>query len=345
MPDSATLRAYVKKFSNQNILIIGDLIADEFVYGEIARVSREAPVLILRHERTETGPGGAGNAAANLAALGVRTLCVGVVGRDRAGRQLTLSLRQRGADTHGVASLREHVTPTKTRILAGSFHAPRQQVIRVDREDHRPLPDETRNRLLATVSDLLPTATGVIVSDYGYGAASDGVLHLLRDWRRRSGIPIVADSRYRLAAFHGFTAATPNQEEAETACGERFADSAAAASHAEILRERLELDALLLTRGSEGMALAYVGSPPVTTPAVGALSPVDVTGAGDTVIATFTAALASGASFVEAMHLANCAAGLVVMKRGTATISQDELDGRLAEEFAPGAPHARHLAD
>lgn len=331
-PFADGLKRRLENFSSRRILVIGDFIADEFVHGEIARVSREAPVLILRHEKTSTVPGGAGNAAANLAALGVKTACVGVVGRDRSGRGLTLSLREFGVDTLGVVSVVGRTTPTKTRILAGSSHAPRQQVIRIDREPDGPPDAATEEKLQKRLDDLLSTTDGVIVSDYGYGTVSPATIERLRTWKAATGKPVVVDSRYRLNVFHGFTAATPNQEEAEIAVGHPFSIQAEAFAGARALRERLDLDALLLTRGSEGMVLAQREGKTIVIQVIGSRSPVDVTGAGDTVIATFTTALAAGGTLAEAMHLANHAAGLAVMKRGTATVSPEELAASLFQQ-------------
>lgn len=329
---TSRLLSIIERFSQQTIVVVGDLIADEFVFGEIARVSREAPVLILRHERTETMPGGAGNTASNIASLGGNAASIGVVGRDRAGRMLTLSLRSRGINTAGVLSVSGYVTPTKTRILAGSAHAPRQQVIRVDREDNGPLPEHARGWVLARLEAQLRQATGVILSDYNYGLIDSDCIALLQNWQtHHPAIPIVVDSRFRLHQFTGFTSATPNEAEAEDLCGQRFTTSELARVQVERLRSELNLKALLLTRGPEGMILVEEGRPAVFEEAIGSKEPVDVTGAGDTVIATYTTALAAGATFSEAMHLANCAAGCVVMKRGTATMSQAELVEKLRE--------------
>ncbi len=317
------------RFPSQKIVVVGDLVADEFVYGEIARVSREAPVLILRHERTETMPGGAGNTAANIASLGATAASVGIVGRDRAGRMITLALRGRNILTDGVVAVPKHVTPTKTRILAGTAHAPRQQVIRVDRETAGGLTAEIFEKLATRLRKLLHGASGVILSDYGYGVTADPLIGIVREWHAATGGPVVVDSRHRLAEFHGLTAATPNQEEAETLAGTRFDTLDDALSATERLRERFGFSALLLTRGPDGMVLAQNGASPLAVEAIGSKEPVDVTGAGDTVIATFTTALAAGAGFEAAMDLANRAAGLVVMKRGTATVSREELLARM----------------
>ncbi|MCS7078632.1 MAG: PfkB family carbohydrate kinase [Chloracidobacterium sp.] len=320
------------RFPEQRLLVLGDAIADEFVHGTIARVSREAPVLILRHEFTETLPGGAANAAANAAALGVAVTWIGVIGRDRPGRRVLTDLRRRGVHTGAAVVLPGRLTPTKTRVLAGLPNAARQQVIRLDREDTTPLPSAVAETLAARIRAVLPEVTGVALSDYGYGSTPPEVIALLQAWRRETGLPVVADSRRRLADFRGLTAATPNQEEAEQLAGTTFRHLDDASYHAEQLRLRLALDALLLTRGSEGMTLARRDAAPVSIPVYGGRTPVDVTGAGDTVLVAFTAALAAGADWEAAMRLANVAAGLVVMKRGTATVSAAEIEAALMLE-------------
>ncbi len=312
-------------FPKRKVLVVGDLVADEFVYGEIARVSREAPVLILKYESTVTVPGGAGNAASNAAALGASVALAGVVGRDRPGRATTLELRRRGVDTSGVVGLSGRTTPTKTRILAGLAHSLRQQVIRVDNEPDTVEVEEISERLAERVRERAPWADVVIVSDYNYGAASPIVIDALREALADREVPVVVDSRFRLAEFAGFTSATPNEVELEEIAGVQLLTDSAVAEAGERLAETLGLDALLVTRGSRGMVLVERGKPALTIPIVGGPNAVDVVGAGDTVIATYALGLAAGATFEEAAHLANHAGGLVVMKHGTASISNEEL--------------------
>ncbi len=321
------LSGFVKKFSQCRILIIGDLIADEFVYGEIARVSREAPVMILRYERTETMPGGAGNAAANVAALAKQASVIGVVGRDLPGRQLTLSLRSLGVNTKAIIPTAKYQTPTKTRILAGSVHSTRQQVIRVDREPKEPLPEFLVNQLIEGLTNSLEQIDAIIVSDYNYGVVSLSLLNRLREVILQSPrqIPVVIDSRFHLTNCYNFTAATPNQAELEAIAGKRLDTEKDLLAVGEKLCQELGLKVLLLTRGSEGMIVFQPSHDPYILSAIGSKDPVDVTGAGDTVIAAFTLALASGASFYQAAEIANHAGGIVVMKRGTATLTQSEL--------------------
>ncbi|MEW6733550.1 MAG: bifunctional ADP-heptose synthase [Acidobacteriota bacterium] len=321
----------IKQFPRCRLLVIGDLIADEFVYGEIARVSREAPVMILRYERTETMPGGAGNAAANVAALAERAALIGVIGRDVAGRQLTLGLRRRGVTTSGVLTLSGYATPTKTRILAGSVHSTRQQVIRIDREPTLEQPTDFHTRLIAQLNEKIAEADAVIVSDYNYGVVSETLLAALGKASKARAIPVVVDSRFHLRTCHGFTAATPNQAELEALVETRLLNEVDLNTAGLQLRAQLGLSALLLTRGSEGMILFEEGRLPYKIEAVGSKEPVDVTGAGDTVIATFTLALAAGASFQDAARIANYAGGLVVMKRGTATVTREELLASIAQ--------------
>ncbi len=323
-PSATRLLDVIARFRSRRIVVVGDLIADEFVYGEISRISREAPVMILRFEHKEMQPGGCGNAAANLAALGAEVAVVGIVGRDAEGRAIVRALRQRGVDVSAVSVVPGYRTPTKTRILAGSVHSTRQQVIRIDREPESPPPEVALRALVPRVRELATSADGVILSDYHYGLVHPLLVEAVRRLAQR-GLLVTVDSRHRLLELGGFTSATPNQSEVEEVYGRHLDDLSALERAGRQLRRRLQLAALLITRGKEGMSLFQDGHPVVHLPVVGSREPVDVTGAGDTVIATYTLALAAGASFLEAAHLANHAGGIVVMKRGTATVSGAEL--------------------
>ena len=316
------LTGIIKRFADQKIVIIGDALADRFVHGSISRVSREAPVFILRHQHTETLPGGAANCAMNLVALGAKVALISVIGSDEAGNELRAKLEAAGINVEGVIVSGKIETTTKVRILAGHSHANKQQVIRIDYEG-APLDDgEVRAALLNKLQQAIATANAVVISDYNYGVVDARAADLIRN----TSVPVLVDSRFRLLDFPGFTAATPNQEEVENLIGAPISSPESLEKAAKDLQQRLGHRALLVTRGGEGMMLLESGSEAVHIPAVGAQQPVDVTGAGDTVIATFTLALASGASFVDAAHLANYAGGLVVMKRGTATVSAEELE-------------------
>jgi rfaE bifunctional protein kinase chain/domain len=321
----SALAGFIPRFVERKVVVVGDLLADQFQYGEISRVSREAPVLILRHERTETVPGGAANCAVNLAALGAQVEIVGIVGADEAGRALRARLRAAGVECGEIVELAGQPTTTKTRILAGQLHSTRQQVLRIDYECRVPEDADLRAKLAARLRKAARDADALIISDYGYGVADETIAAEALEIARANKIPCLADSRFALSRFAGATAATPNQDEVEKLLNQQFTDAQGLAPAASELRARLQLQALLVTRGSDGMLLLEKDKEPLELPAVGALEPVDVTGAGDTVIAAYALALASGANFAQAAQLANHAGGLVVMKRGTASVSADEL--------------------
>ena len=316
----------VRRFSERKLLIVGDSIADKFLYGSISRVSREAPVFILRHESTETVPGGAANCALNLAALGASVSLVSVAGNDEAGHALRDKLRAAGVNVDGLVLSDKVQTVTKVRILAGHAHANKQQVIRVDYED-APLNDPALRRELNTfLQTSLARADAVILSDYNYGVVDQQAIELVREAQRSKNIPTLVDSRFRLSDFSGFTAATPNEDEVEHLIGAPVASTEQLEESATRLKQQLKYNALLVTRGSRGMMLLADNDAPLHIPAAGAQQPVDGTGAGDTVIATFALALASDSTFAEAARLANYAGGLVVMKRGTASVTTAELE-------------------
>jgi rfaE bifunctional protein kinase chain/domain len=320
------LISIVRRFPQRRILVIGDSVADQFIYGAIGRVSREAPVFILRHEHTETVPGGAANCALNLASLGAKVSLISMAGEDEAGRALVEKLNSAGVDCGGVLRSPALRTTTKVRILAGQLHSTRQQVIRIDYEGE-PLSDpQLRARLREHVLEQAQTADAVIISDYNYGVADAEMASVAREAAAARKVPVLADSRFKLSDFTGFTSATPNQDEVEQLLGKQLMQQDELEGAGEELRDRLRYRALLVTRGSNGMMLLEDGVPAVNLNAVGAREPVDVTGAGDTVIAAYTLALACDSSFPDAARLANYAGGLVVMKRGTASVTREELE-------------------
>ncbi len=331
--DLVRLIELAESFPRQRILVLADLVADEFVSGEITRVSREAPVLILRHSETRMAPGGGANAANNLADLGAQVLLLGAVGDDAAGHALLDYFREKNVPVSGLQVLRGWTTPAKTRYLAGFSHTARQQVLRVDREPHTAFPSAARQRLARRARQLARRAGAVLASDYGFGAVTPA---LVRSLRLGAKPPITLDSRYSLLDYRsaGITAATPNEPELEALYHARIgADRGALERLGRRALRHLALRALLVTRGKDGMALFEPGRPVEEIPVFGAPEAVDVTGAGDTVIATFTLAISAGASFVEAARLANYAGGIVVMKRGTATVTQTELLAALRGEI------------
>ena len=322
--DLSRLLDLISAFPRRTIALLGDLVLDQFVSGEISRVSREAPVLILRHRRTSAMPGGGANALNNLVDLGAKVLAVGAVGDDASGRTLLEILRGKRVNTSGIMTVRKWTTPTKTRFLAGWTHTSEQQVLRVDYEPEEPLPERVRKVLSAKLRERMSRAGALLVSDYGFGAAGPAVVGAVTTDK-----PITLDSRYALLDFKraSVTAATPNEPELEAIYGEKIGQNA---EKLEALGRRtleeLHLRALLVTRGKDGMALFEKDEPTRTIPIFGPEEARDVTGAGDTVIAVFTLALAAGASYLEATHLANFAGGIVVMKRGTATATRAELE-------------------
>ncbi|HWY04666.1 MAG TPA: PfkB family carbohydrate kinase [Candidatus Acidoferrum sp.] len=322
------LRKIVEAFPKITITVLGDLVADEFVYGEISRVSREAPVLILKHRERTVLPGGGANAVNNLADLGVNVLPVGAIGDDEPGRLLLKYFRHKRIAVSGVLKDKSYTTVTKTRILAGMTHNTRQQVVRVDREpENAPNRHLTRELFLAA-REYLRASDALLVSDYGYGSASPAIVNALRQsgGRRAVSVPLILDSRYRLLEYAGATAATPNEPEVEAVLGVRVGhDWEKLVQSGQQIIERMQLQSLLITRGRDGMVAFDQEHGPVDIPIFGSDQVADVTGAGDTVIAAFSAALAAGASTVEAAQLANYAGGIVVMKRGTATVSREEL--------------------
>ena len=329
--EAGRLLALLETLAGRRVVIAGDLIADEFIYGDIARVSREAPVLILNYDSTEIVPGGAGNAAGNVASLGGVAWLAGVAGRDETGGRLLETLKSRRIDVAAVHRPAGYRTPTKTRILAGGIHSAKQQVVRIDRAASAPVDDATRAAFESRVLRAVERADALLVSDYGSGlvrpqlAAEARRIFRARQ-RARGGGVIVVDSRYNLLKFRGMTACTPNESEVEQALGIRIGDNTRALERAgRALLERTRCTAVLVTRGSRGMALFQDRRPTLHIPIVGSDQIADVTGAGDTVIAAMTLALSAGAPFEDAARLANYAGGLAVMKRGTATVGASEL--------------------
>ena len=314
-------------FPARRIAVIGDLIADEFIYGRVARVSREAPVLILQYDSTQMLPGGAGNAANNVAALGGRAQIVGLTGKDDAGRRLHASLAH--INTRGLLSPQGYCTPVKTRILAGGVHTAKQQIVRIDRVVSCEYGAKSRTAFARAALKAAGECDAVLLSDYGTGLVTPELAAALAGKgaaRARRRLPILIDSRYDLLKYRGLTACTPNESEVEHLLHTRIGDNPKTLERAgRDLLKRTQMSAVLITRGSRGMALFEPDRPTTHIPIHGSDEVADVTGAGDTVIAVMALAIAAGGSFADAARLANYAGGLVVMKRGTATVSPDEL--------------------
>ncbi len=337
--DLAKLLDIVGAFPRQTICVVGDMVLDEFVSGEISRVSREAPVLILRHRKTEAYAGGAANAANNIADLGARVIPIGAVGDDDPGEKLVDLFRRKRINVSGIVRTRERPTTTKTRYLAGWSHTTEQQVLRVDREPHGALPERAQQAIETKARAVASRADAVLISDYGMGAAPPSLA------RKLKAKLLTLDSRYRLLEFRGagVTAATPNESEVEAAYHKQVGTDLDTLHElgGRAVRE-LGAEALVVTRGRHGLSLferdsntaSGSANQPRHIPIYGSDTPVDVTGAGDTVIAVFTLALAAGASYLEAAHLANYAGGIVVMKPRTSTVTRAELESALVREAA-----------
>ena len=322
------LAGLLPSFSRSEVVVVGDFVADEYVYGETERISREAPVLIVRYEASELKAGGAGNAAQNLAALGVRVRAVGLVGDDALGAALVAELERVGIDVSGLLRVPGRQTESKTRILAGGRSTRRQQMIRVDRSPAEPPSPTVMKRLLRELERAGRASSAILASDYGSGALGPDAIDVLRRLKR-GGVPVCADSRYQLRAYTGLTMVKPNEVELETASGVSVQRPGGLERAARALQRRVDCDVLLVTRGRNGMSVFRKGLPPVHIPAHGSQDAVDVTGAGDTVAASFSAGLAAGGDAVSAARLANVAGALVVQKLGTATVTREELAAEL----------------
>jgi rfaE bifunctional protein kinase chain/domain len=323
------LELLLERFPRATVAVVGDLVADEYVVGETDRISREAPVLVVRYERSELKAGCAANAVMNLCALGAGSVRpVGLVGDDRPGALLRGLLEEAGADVSGVLVAEGAPTASKMRILAGGKNTRRQQIVRLDRDGPGVPSGVLLKRLLAALRTALRGADAVLVSDYGLG-----LLEALRPalFGLAGARPVCVDARYHLRDYRGAALLKPNEVELEQAVGRRLGGTPEALEAAgRDFLEQLGAKALLVTRGRHGMALLRPGHATALIAAHGEREAVDVTGAGDTVMAATTLGLACGADAVLAARLANVAGALVVQKPGTATVSRAELAAELA---------------
>jgi rfaE bifunctional protein kinase chain/domain len=330
-----TLLAWRAKLPGRRVAVVGEPVLDEYVYGTTLRISREAPVPIVREDGRERRLGGAANAAANLAALGVETTLIGLIGDDASADALCELARGRGIEIGGLVRATGRATVTKTRVLAGGLHTTKQQLLRLDRENDSAPPAAVLDQVVEAALAAARGADAVVISDYGDPGLSDALVEVAARLSA-AGQPVIVDSRYALQRFRGVLAVTPNEPEVEAALGVRLSSPADAVHAAGRLVDELGIGAALLTRGREGMAIARRGEPTWLLAAHGAPEALDVTGAGDTVTATFAAALAAGAPVLEAAAIANCAASVVVQAIGCATVDPDTLDDEL-DAFAPGS--------
>lgn len=324
MSFAAEVREALGRMRNKRAVLVGDFVLDTYVYGETERVSREAPVLVVRKEREEYRLGAAANTAANLAALGLSVEVTGWIGDDAAGARVRALLSAAGCGSAPLCVAPALSTPVKTRVLAGAFGTSRQQVLRLDAGTSPTIDADTQARIAATVAALAADADVVVVSDYGMGSVGPAVRDVLRGLAAQ-GMTVCVDSRSDLKHYVGMTAVTPNMPEAEAFIGETLCDAAAVAAAGDRILRELACEACLLTQGKGGMTLFTRHGGREHVDVVGDAEVTDVTGAGDTVIATLAAALAAGLGLRAGMLLANCAAGIVVTRQGTACAAPEEI--------------------
>jgi D-beta-D-heptose 7-phosphate kinase/D-beta-D-heptose 1-phosphate adenosyltransferase len=313
-------RGLLRALKGRRVLVVGDVMLDEFLWGRVARVSPEAPVPVVEITSETFHVGGAANVAANVRSLGGEAVVAGVVGPDVAGDKLRQALEAAGVEEALCVSETGRPTTLKTRIVA--HH---QQVVRADREDADDISAMEERAVLEAVRRALPGCGAVVLSDYQKGVVTPAVVKAVRDAARRRGVPVLVDPKVRrFSLYRGVTLVKPNQTAAEQATGVRIRDEASLAAAGERILRLLRCQAALITRGEHGLSLFQAGRPPAHIQAA-AREVFDVTGAGDTVIATLALALAGGASLEDAAGLSNCAAGVVVGKLGTATADPAEV--------------------
>jgi D-glycero-beta-D-manno-heptose-7-phosphate kinase len=334
-PDRDRLLELLRSMEGCSVAVVGDVVLDRYWVGRSSRISREAPVLILDFEEERAVPGGAANAAMNVRALGGRPRLVGRVGRDPAGASLARALRARGLDRRWMLRDNGAGTVVKTRVLAGSSHTSRQQIVRLDRGHRDPLPAAGARALARAAARAIRGAGAALLSDYGYGVLAAVIRDRALRAARRAKIPIVVDSRYALRSYRGATLLTPNEHEIRDAFHLPSLDVPVLRRAGEELMRRASARSVWITRGSDGMLLFERGRKPLRIPIVGSSDVADVTGAGDAVSAAAALALAAGATQLEAALLATYAASVVVMKRGTATVDRTELSDAIRRHPIP----------
>jgi D-beta-D-heptose 7-phosphate kinase/D-beta-D-heptose 1-phosphate adenosyltransferase len=320
-----SLTGIVDRFAGRRLLVLGDAMLDHYLWGRCDRISPEAPVPVVDVQRESTSLGGAGNVAANLAALGAEPVLVAVMGDDEHGRRMVEAFAERGVHTRGLVRDPQRPTTFKTRILAQN-----QQVVRADWESRADLEGAALFAVLDMLARELPRCDALIVSDYGKGVITRVVLERALGLAQAQGIPTAVDPKEsHLDAYQGVSILTPNQHEAGYVMGKRITDERSLMEVGWGLQQRLDAECALITRGAEGMSLFERGGRYTHLPTV-AREVFDVTGAGDTVVSVVALALAAGAEYPEACYLANHAAGIVIREVGTAACSAAELKASLA---------------
>jgi rfaE bifunctional protein kinase chain/domain len=316
------------KFKRTSLLVVGDVMIDEFIWGTVSRISPEAPVPVVAVAREDLLLGGAANVVHNVHSLGGHVLLAGVIGNDRMGERVKELLLKEKIDRDGLITEPDRPTTVKTRIIAHS-----QQVVRYDREYKRPISIQSQEKICRYVESHWNAVDGIIISDYGKGLLCPALMNLIMEKRKNDGKIVAVDPKMNnFPLYRGVTIVTPNRLEAEAAAGIQITDEKSLTKVGKALLDRFSCEAVLITRGEEGMVLFDRSGSVITVPTV-AKEVYDVTGAGDTVISTLTLSLASGSSYAEAAVVANYAAGIVVGKVGTATVSREELHKVIIEHF------------
>ncbi len=323
----------LKKFSKINILIIGDMVADVYLKGNISRVSREAPVLVLEHAGEKVVPGGAANVVHNVATLGGQAFAVGLIGNDKAGTGLRAILNDKNVDTTGLIVEENRPTITKTRIIAGGSATVSQQIVRIDQEMKSPILSQTEESFINILKQVIDKIDAVVLSDYGSGMLSDKIRSFIIESCQEKNIKTIVDSRYDILKFEGVSFVKQNEAEAAKAVGFELTSEDAVVTAGKILLEKLQAEGIIISRGEQGMSLIQDNGEIHHIPVVDKSEVFDVSGAGDTAVAAFILAIASGAKPVEATKIANFAAGIAVRKLGTATVSNEELKEVLGEYY------------
>jgi len=321
-----SLLHHVARFSRCRVLILGDVMLDEYMWGAVSRISPEAPVPVVAVQSESVKVGGAGNVATNVAALGGRATLVGLVGNDAAAERLSHELELHGVKGDGLVEDRSRPTTIKSRVVAGSQH-----VVRFDRESDAPVSRAVRAQVIAAVRQRLPEADVLLISDYAKGLVSPGLVREVLALAARYHRMVAVDPKVQnLLLFKGVTLVAPNHHEAAAAAHLTIRSEADLLRVGQVLLRRLKARGVLVTRGEQGMSLFEAGKPVVHIPTM-AREVYDVTGAGDTVMGALSLALAAGATMGEAAVIANFAAGVVVGKRGTATVTRAELEQALRD--------------
>ncbi len=318
----------VDKFRGKRVLVLGDFILDEYIYGETERISREAPVLILKHTKSDYVAGGGANPVMNIHDLGAVPVPVSVAGTDRYSDILLDLMKEKGIDISGIVRSADYSVPVKARVMAGSVHTVKQQVVRIDRYSDAGINKELEKHVINNLKRILPSVCAVIVSDYGGGVITDGIIKFING-AAKAGAKVIVDSRYALRKYKYIAAATPNETEAGPAVEIEKYDDKSVEKTIRRLASAMKAKGMIITRGSKGMMIFEKGK--ITSiPAHGTDEIVDVSGAGDTVSSVVALSLGCSAPLLDAAKTANVAGGVVVMKRGTATITAAELKRELA---------------